>query len=232
MEKSEKNRLGHKSKLKEKDKNQIKGKSSKIKQQAKENNPQQNNILLNGEVSIIQNNSNQIQKNQNLPLQDEDSCYQIQQQKIKDQQSIEVPSSSENINQQMDQKILLGYVSQEIICPYCHKTMKTNIEEGFNCVSCIIFCISFLFPPLFMFFMLCGSIEKCKCEFSCDQQRISICSSHCDCCYCLNCCTCIQKDNKHCCCCDIEHYCAKCGKLIGTKSSFSNLVPTCCCCCC
>lgn len=232
MEKSEKHRLGHKSKIKEKDNNQIKAKSRKIKEQTKESNALKNSILVNGEVSILQNHSNQIQKKQELPLQDEDSYNGIQLQKIKDPQSIKVPSSSSIINQQNTQKILFGYISEEIICPYCHKTMKTDIEQDFNCASCIIFCISFLFPPLFMFFMVCGNIEECICEFSCENISCNICDSQCGCCYYLSCCSCPRSENPNCCCCDVEHYCSKCGKLIGRKNSLSSLCPSCCCCCC
>lgn len=247
MEKSEKNRLDYKSKKKEKDKTHIKGKSKKIKEQAKENNPHQLNILLNNEVPIKKNQSNQNQKKQNLPLQDTASYNQMQMQRqnmIDDLQSyqnqviminqgVETPPASSIINQQNDSKIRFSSKSQEIICPYCHKNVRTTIEEEFNCISCIIYSLSFIFPPLFLYFMVCTNIEVCKCQFSCEKTSCHICYSKCGCFYYLSCCSCPQSDdNGQCCFCDIEHYCPNCGKLIGRRDSFHICPPCCNCCCC
>ena len=238
MDKSENNRLDHNSKIKNKVKTQNKGKSKKKQEEAEENNPHQHATLLNGEVSIIQN-----QKNQNLPLQDSSSYNQMQKQNMIDSQSypnpviminpgVESPPASDIIiNQQNDSKIHFSSKSQKIICPYCHKKVKTDIEEEFSCLSCIVYSLSFLFPPLFMYFMLCGNIEECICKFSCEETSCRICDSECGCCYYLKCCSCIDDQSSHCCFCDIEHYCSNCGKLIGRRNSL-HLCPPCCNCCC
>ena len=166
MEKSEKSRLDHNPKKKHK------GKSKKKQEQTKENNPYRNNILLNGEVSIIQNQLNPNQKKQNLPFQEADSYNQIQKQNMINSQlnpntviminpGVEAPSAADINNQQDHSKIRLRSKPQEITCPYCHQNIKTNVEEEFNCASFIIYSLSFfLFPPLFLYFMTCATIEE------------------------------------------------------------------------
>ena len=241
MEKSEKSRLDHNPKKKK-----HKGKSKKKQEQTKENNPYQNNILLNGEVSIIQNQLNQNQKKKNLPFQEADSYNQIQKQNMINSQSnpnsviminpgVEAPSAADINNQQDHSKIRLRSKPQEITCPYCHQNMKTSVEEEFNCASFIIYSLSFfLFPPLFLYFMTCATIEECKCIFSCEKYSwtwtFCFCCCDCDCCcYYLSCCSCPEKDKDgQCCFCDIEHYCSNCGKLIGRRDSL-HLCPPCCC---
>ena len=236
MEKSEKSRLEHNSNKKKK-----KGKSKKKQEQIKENNPYQNNILLNGEVPIVQTQLNPNQIKQNLPLQEASSFSQIQRQNIIDSQlspnpviiinpGVEASPANDIINQENLSRIRFGSKPQKMICPYCHQNMKTNVEEEFNCVSFIIYSLSFLFPPLFLYFMVCANIEECKCGLSCEKCNswtFCLCIE-CDCCYYLSCCSCPDSDkNKNCCFCDIEHYCSKCGKLICRKSSF-HLCPPCC----
>ena len=113
-------------------------------------------------------------------MQEADSYNQIQRQNIIDSQlypnqvvmnnpGVEASPAIDIINQENHSRIRFGSKPQEIICPYCHRNMITNVEQEFNCVSFIIYSLSFLFPPLFLYFMVCTTIEECKCKFSCEK---------------------------------------------------------------
>ena len=131
-------------------------------------------------------------------------------------------------NQQVDDNIIrLRGRSQMFTCPYCHKVMKTNIEDKCNCGSCLVYFFIFLIPiTIFIYFFFINN-TGCECKFECRLTDRG--------CGCFpTCCRCPERDNMdNChCCCDVDHYCPYCRKLIGTRNAWADICPPCCCCCC
>lgn len=221
MERSEKNRLSHKTKEKQ---IKPKGNSKKIKE------PTQNN-LVNSKISIIPKESN-LKNNQNLPIQDAASYYQIKPQNISSPQPVivAVPGEGEApqaciINQTVDGKIKFSRDPQQIICPYCRRNVLTTVEDKCNFFSIIIFFIMMTITPIFIFYLLVLDNKDCICEFSFDI----LCAKG----FCCTCCRCPSRNTLgDCqCCVDVEHYCSYCGKYIGIRNSCIEICPPCCRCC-
>ena len=113
------------------------------------------------------------------------------------------------------------------LCPHCKMNVTSNIEDKCNCLTCIIYLIMFIIFPIYIIYVICIDIEYCSCEFECACTNDGLC------CY-PKCCSCPNRQSKYdnCqCCCDTQHYCSNCGKLIGTKNSCIEICPPCCRCC-
>lgn len=96
-----------------------------------------------------------------------------------------------------------GLCSTQIICPYCNANAATRIEERFNCCSCICCLLNIILIPL----LICSALTSsgdCNCNCDCN-------------------CGCEKCNGK--CCCDINHYCPICGKMIGTRDSLKEICP-------
>ena len=133
-----------------------------------------------------------------------------------------------NVNnpQTIDIRIRLTSRTQEFACPYCHKIMKTNIDERCNCVSFLFYLLLFIIPPLIFIYAILIDITGCYCELECRACQDC-------CCFYPSCCRCPQREHLDCrCCCDVNHYCPYCGKLIGTRNACDAICPPCCCCGC
>ena len=93
---------------------------------------------------------------------------------------------------------------ENMVCPYCHNFIKTNVELNFNCFKCCIFFICIIF------------VLYAGCNGSCD------CSCR-DCCCCCCCCCYTKKENEEpepadeCCTCfdDATHSCPVCKQIVG-----------------
>ena len=135
-----------------------------------------------------------------------------------------------NIQRVNDNIIRLRGKTQEFTCPYCHKYMKTSTENKCNCGSCLIYVLIYAIPITLFFYFFCINNSECECKFECRDAS----DSDGRCCCIPTCCRCYGRDNTDdCnCCCDVEHYCPFCGKLIGTRNAWSDICPPCCCCCC
>ena len=242
MEKSDNKRLSHKSqsktkaKTKNKNNNIIKVNSILKKRTTMENIPQKQNFNLNNKISIIQN----------LPIQDAASNYQMQPQMnmfpqqyaqpvlisnqgggippqntyIINQNSVINVNNINNVN-----NIEFGTKAGTYLCPNCQMNVSTNIQSQCNCCSFLIFALMMIIFPVFMTYVMCIDIEDCRCEFGCGVSTNG-------CCY-PKCCSCPDRRTvADCnCCCDVEHYCSNCGKLIGTRDSLKEICPPCCRCC-
>ena len=241
MKRNEKLKSNHKSKIKSKDKIKIKKISKIIKeypiQDKTSNRP---TILLNNELSIVQDQNKQILNFQNQALVDQSTNRQFQPPEIISQMQPQTmiipqpnsqpviiansggapPFSGNNIPPTGSQ-IIFRVKPQEITCPYCNSIMLTNTEDKCNFCSCIIFFLMFISFFIAIYFT-CIDIEDCYCKFEFRS------SDNC-CCY-PSCCRCPNRENA--CCCDVEHYCSHCGKLIGTRNSCVEMWPPCCRCCC
>ena len=224
MERSEKYRFSHKSKEKEKDKKKKKGDSAKIK-----DNISQQQDLISG--SIVQNQSNQTQIKNNLPLQDSSSFNQNQNQKMMYSHPVVVVNQGQGVpqtclnNQTNNFKIKVSIKPIKIICPYCHQSVSTIIEDKCNCCSFFCYMIMMIIFPVFLIYIMCVNIEDCYCKFGCAYSDKG--------CF-PTCCVCPNRSNLDgcLCCCDVSHYCPSCGNFIGLRNSVSDICPPCCCSCC
>ena len=99
-------------------------------------------------------------------------------------------------------------------CPYCNRTIKTEVEENFNVFTCIYCCILIILFPL----AICNL--DCKCSIN-DCFNIIFCCEcnkcNCDCCDCCDDCRCDCK-----CCMDGTHYCPICRTKLGKYNSCCN----------
>ena len=110
------------------------------------------------------------------------------------------------------------------LCPHCKMNITSYIEEKCNCLTCIIYLIMFLFFPAIIVYSMCIDIEYCRCEFECKCANNFPCA-------CPKCCSCPNRKSDGRDCCDTEHYCSNCGKLIGTRDSCVEICPPHCRCC-
>ena len=219
-ERSEKHRFSHKSKEKVKDKTKIKEDSKNI----KDNISQQQDL-------ISQNQSNQTQIKNILPIQDPSSLNQNQNQGMIYAYPVIIVNQGEGIpqtfinNQTNDSKIKVGIKPEGIICPHCHQKVLTIIDDKCNCCSFISYMIMIIIFPIMYFYLLCINIEECRCEFGCEPSNDG-------CCCFPTCCKCPSRHNlDRCLCCyDVSHYCPNCGNLIGIRDSCLDVCPPCCCC--
>ena len=200
-------------------------------------NQNQQTMVINDAMSKEQMVVSQYSNQQNLPLQANQMFAQQSPQPIiiTNRAEYAVPqipiipyvNNINNINNQPVNNIIrFRAVPQEFICPYCHKFMRTNLNNSCNCGSCLVYCFILVFPITLIFYMLCINITDCECVFECRTTS--------DGCGCFpTCCRCPERDNldKCQCCCDVEHYCPYCGKLIGTRNAWGDICPPCCCCC-
>jgi len=246
MKKNEKHKFNHKSKINSKDKVKNRKNSKIVKEYPiKDKTSNRPTILLNNELSIVQNQNKKILNIQNPALVDQSTIRQFQSPEIISQmqpQTMVIPQpnsqpviiansgdnpsiSNDNIPQN-DSEIIFKVIPQEILCPHCKCIISTNTEEKCNFFSCIFYFIILIFPVFFVFYELCIDIEDCYCEFECRPSNDG-------CCCFPYCCRCPNRPTfKDClCCCDVEHYCSHCGKLIGTRNACIEICPRCCRCC-
>ena len=179
MKRNEKRKSNHKSKIKPKDKIKIKKNSKIIKeypiQDKTSNRP---TILLNNELSIVQNQNKQILNIQNPVLVEQSTIRQFQSPEIISQMQPQTmiipqqnsqpviiansggapPFSGNNIPPTGSQ-IIFRVKPQEILCPHCKCIISTNTEEKCNFFSCIFYFIILIFPVFFVFYELCIDIE-------------------------------------------------------------------------
>ena len=220
MEKSENHRFNYKSKGNVKEKAKIKEDSKII----KDNISQQQDL-------ISQNQFNQIQIKNILPIQDPSSLNQNQNQGMIYAYPVIIVNQGEGIpqtginNQTNVSKIKFGIKPEVIICPHCHQKVLTIIDDKCNCCSFISYMIMIIIFPIMYFYLLCINIEECRCEFGCEPSNDG-------CCCFPTCCKCPSRHNlDRCLCCyDVSHYCPNCGNLIGIRDSCLDVCPPCCCC--
>ena len=232
MERNDKKKISHKSKRKSIDKTFIKRKSQIIKSRPKiDNIARRPTVLLNGELSLVQNPSHNLRKRRTVQLNAQSSYYHMQPQLIMFQQ----PNSNKSIipnqlgdpalsvNQKIDPKIEFGARPEKIKCPYCQRIMMTNIEDRCNCCSFFPYFLMFIVPFIIIFYIFCINVEYCACEFGCKVADNS-------CCFYPTCCSCVIRPNlDDCrCCLDVDHYCSHCGKLIGNRNACTDICPPCC----
>ena len=237
MERSEGKRLSHKHNQNQKTriKNNIKVNPVIEKRTTIENIPQQQTLNV--------NNNNKISIVQNLPLQDSSSNYQMQPQINMFPQQYAQPviiSNQGGINPQNPYVnnqncinninnvniITFGREPDIYLCPNCQMNVPTNIATKCNCCSFLIFALMMIIFPIFVIYVVCIDIEYCKCGFEC---ACAVSSEGVPCPY-PKCCSCPDRHSA-CDCCDVEHYCSNCGKLIGTRDSCKEICPPCCRCC-
>ena len=85
----------------------------------------------------------------------------------------------------------------QLICPYCKKEIISEVEESFNCCTCLF---------LFAIIVLCAI--PCLCISGICNSNSGMVFSDCGCgCNC---------------CCDATHTCPKCKKVIGIHDSFPS----------
>ena len=106
-----------------------------------------------------------------------------------------------------------GYNSLQIICPYCHQSVSTRIEESFNCCTCLTYLFIIILIPILLVLAVyagCGaaSCGNSSCDCNCCDSTCCICGA-----YACNCCR------------DYNHYCSNCGQRLGSKDSFHELCP-------
>ncbi len=164
MKRNEKLKSNHKSKIKSKDKIKIKKNSKIVKEYPIEDKTSNRpTILLNNELSIVQNQNKQILNIQNPVLVDQSTIRQFQSPEIISQMQPQTmiipqpnsqpviiansggapPFSGNNIPP-TGSKIIFRVKQQEITCPYCNSIMLTNTEDKCNFCSCIIFFLMFM----------------------------------------------------------------------------------------
>ena len=80
----------------------------------------------------------------------------------------------------------------EIVCPFCLQKVISNVEKNFNCLTCLFY----------VFISALCAIPLLICSGMCNSAGINF-NPSCDC------------D----CCCDAEHICPNCGKMIGSYNS-------------
>ena len=103
-------------------------------------------------------------------------------------------SSSIIINQHIPTSTAFRLEPTRVICPYCKNDIISEVEESFNCCTCLLY---------FVIVLLCA-IPCLFCSGLCNNN-----------CYCVN-------DIGCGCCCDATHKCPKCKKVIGFHESFPN----------
>ena len=105
----------------------------------------------------------------------------------------------------------------KMVCPYCNNSIKTKVEQRFNCCT---FCTFFLCIILLLLALANGNgSSDCNCN----------CSSRERCCCCCCCCCCYEKtaeqveeeEDEQCCDCfnDAIHTCPSCGRVLGKFTS-------------
>ena len=219
MEKSENHRLKHKSKTLVLDNKEIIDKDTR-EIPIQENIPRQQYLSLN----------NQVSPPQNLPIQDASSNYQMQPQINMFPQQYAQPVIIVNQGGIMPQtyynnNIKTKKIKQET-CPHCHQILLTRVEESCNCFSCIIYTIMIILFPVFVCYIAFLDCEGCTCR--CDYGWDPGCKPY------IRCCSCPDRHtfDKCSCCCDINHYCSNCGKLLSNKNACIEICPPYCRCCC
>ena len=159
--------------------------------------PNNNNFIQN-EVQIIQPQYNNQNPQQIFQYGNPILMNNIQQQGI--------PITNQ-INPIQPAPLVFGHIPIQIICPYCHASGLSRIEESFNFLACC--CCAFkaiTIPIAYICIASCGGGgEDCK----------KICE-----CNCWICEECRRK-----CCWDVNHYCPNCGKMIGTWDSLKDTCP-------
>ena len=86
----------------------------------------------------------------------------------------------------------------QLTCPYCKKEIISEVEESFNCFTCLF---------LFLIIALCAI--PCLCISGLCNSNSGFVFTDCNCCNCN-------------CCCDATHKCPKCRKVIGVHDSFPS----------
>ena len=101
------------------------------------------------------------------------------------------------INQHIPTSTPFTLEPAKLTCPFCKKDIISEVEESFNCCTCILYCFAITFCAIPCLFCsgLCNSIN----------------------CYCSNC------DLSCRCCCDATHTCPNCKKVVGTHESFPSI---------
>ena len=210
MEKSEKHRFHDKPGLIPVEKAKTKLKSKKVQSpQTQENHINNQNIMIQGEVPVIQNQQlygvpqqqmmmppyGQPVMGNNIPGQYfPPNPYVLNQ----------IPPVSETVK-----PLKFGYIAKEIVCPYCQSNTLTKVEENFNFCTCFCYIFIILLIPILLVLAAYSGCNNTHCNNGCD----------CDC----NCCYCGPCECK--CCIDSNHYCANCGKLLGSKDTCMELCP-------
>ena len=85
----------------------------------------------------------------------------------------------------------------QLICPYCKSDIISEVEESFNCCTC-----------LFMLFIIILCALPCLCISGLCNSNSGFAFGDCNC----------SCD----CCCDATHKCPKCKKIIGVHDSFPS----------
>ena len=104
-------------------------------------------------------------------------------------------TSSIIINQHIPTSTAFTLEPARVTCPYCKNEIISEVEESFNCCTCL----------LYLAIILLCAIPCLFCSGLCNNQG----------CYCGN-------DISCGCCCDATHTCPKCKKVIGFHESFPN----------
>ena len=102
-----------------------------------------------------------------------------------------------------------GVIAMTTVCPFCQVSAPTKIEESFNCCTCFCYFFIILLIPILLILSAYSGCHNVNCNNGCT----------CDC----TCCVCGACACK--CCIDVNHYCANCGKLLGTRDSCTELCP-------
>ena len=218
MEKSEKHRFSMKPGLSPTEKSK-KRRSSKMPEspQTQENQMRNPNIKLQGEVPVMQGQQFYGMPQQQMMMPQQQMMMAPYGQGV---MMNTIPGQSYNPNPYVINQIQpvpvtplkFGYVSREIVCPYCQSTTLTKVEESFNCCTCFVYIIIILLIPILLVLAAYAGCNNVHCNNGCD------CDCRCNCCCYGETCDCK-------CCIDTNHYCANCGKLLGSRDSCVELCP-------
>ena len=182
MEKSEKHRFSMKPELSPTEKSK-KRRSSKMPEspQTQENQMRNPNIMLQGEVPVMQGQQFYGMPQQQMMMPQQQMMMAPYGQGV---MMNTIPGQSYNPNPYVINQIQpvpvtplkFGYVSREIVCPYCQSTTLTKVEESFNCCTCFVYIIIILLIPILLVLAAYAGCNNVHCNNGCD------CDCRCNCC--------------------------------------------------
>ena len=98
-------------------------------------------------------------------------------------------------NQQLPTVTPISFTTSpvQMVCPFCLQNIVSNVEKNFNCQTCLFY----------VFISALCALPLLICSGICNSGGLNLGYCGCDCE----------------CCCDAEHFCPNCGKMIGSHNS-------------